>query len=814
MILFTLSFVSGVWLLQQQASLPDFAIRWLILVILMLSFYLLTQNKHVIPRTCHYLRICLLTSARVLLWAMLAGALGFYWSAWLAQQRLADSLPDNWQGRDIAIIGVIARLPRITDRGQRVVVDVEKTLTDSVYVPKHLYLATYSDLHHIQPILHAAERWYLTVRLKQPHGVSNPHGADFELWALENNLRATGYINNAGANLRLERQVYGVNYRIESWRESIRDKITNTLGGAPYAGILTALVIGDQNSISEEQWQLFRHTGVIHLMSISGLHITMLAGMCFAIIKWLWRQNVTLTLWLPARKAAAIIAVMTAFAYTLLAGYGVPAQRTVYMVTAVSAALLLNRNYSLSQILSIAILGVLIPDPWAVRLPGFILSFGAVALIIYSTAHRIGPGAERLEKNILSSDKTIDSVRFYDWLRNYVTVQWAVGIGLIPLLLAIFWQCSLLSPIANAFAIPMISLLVVPLALTGAVLPTDIPLWLAHIVLDLTMSLLHYLNSLPHTVWIQHTPAPWSILVGVIGVIWLLTPGGFPARWLGGLLMLPMFLNTPPAPIQGSLRLLIFDVGQGLSVAVQTRQHTLLYDTGPDYSGDADSGSLILVPSLHAMGIKSLDGLILSHDDIDHTGGTDSVLQEMPVAWMSSSQKLTTVKKISGKLRYCSDGTRWIWDDVSFEFLHPGNGDFQTSKHARNNELSCVLRISTGNWHILLTGDIEKRAEQRLLRVHADELAANLLVAPHHGSASSSDTNFIAAVLPDYVVFTSGYRNRFGHPKQVVLQRYFDSGAIVLRSDKGGAIIATMNEKKLTVETWRNMRPRYWMHRF
>lgn len=787
MVLFTLFFTIGVWLLQQQALLPHFYWAWLLA-----GF----PPALLIPTRTSAQRL-----ARALLIAALACITGFFHAAWQGQQRLAVGLPEEWQGRNIEVVGVVAELPHITERGLRFGFDVEKTLTPDVSVPERINLASYFGPR--TPGLHAGERWQLTVRLKQPHGSSNPHGFDFELWALENNVRAAGYVHSKGDNHRLDARAAGMSYRLEAWREAVRDKFNATLGSAPYTGVLTALAIGDQDSIAQSQWQVFRRTGVIHLMSISGLHITMLAGIGFALIYWLWRQSAALTLWLPARRAAAIAALLVAYGYSLLAGFGVPAQRTVYMVAAAACALWMNRNFSLGQILSIALLGVLIPDPWALLSPGFWLSFGAVALIFYVTAHRIW----RVDDRIISPNHPQPPVRMRTVLREYAVVQWAMSIGLIPLLLALFGQVSLVSPVANAIAIPLVSLIVVPLALLGAALPTEVPLWLAHIAMDLTMIPLQFLSEQPEAVWTQHAPPAWSIAAGMLGVVWMLAPYGFPARHLGGLLMLPMLLNGPEPPATGSLRLIVFDVGQGLSAAVQTRHHALLYDTGPDYSGNTD----VLITGLRFMGISKLDGLILSHDDLDHIGGAASVLQAMPVGWLSASfpaDKLGSA--IPGEIRRCRDGMSWNWDGVQFEFLHPDQKRLATSPH--DNDRSCVLRISTGSQHILLPGDIGKRGEQRLLDEHAGQLHASLLVVPHHGSPRSSDVEFVAAVLPDYAVFTAGYRNRFGHPDAEILQRYIDSGATLLRTDQDGAILLDMDPQKISVERYRKTHRRYWTH--
>jgi competence protein ComEC len=776
MVLFTLFFALGDWLLQQQAALPDFVWAWLLLCF---------PLALLIPARPLVLRV-----ARTVLLATFALGLGFYHAAWQAQQRLAITLPDEWQGRDIEVIGVVADLPRNHEHGQRFDFDVEQTLTPQASVPRHIYLTTYYNQKTAPLVLHAGERWRLTLRLKHPHGSSNPHSFDFELWALENNVRAVGYVNNNADNVRLAALADGFNYRIETWRETVRNKFSTTLVNAPYAGVLSALAIGDQGSIPQAQWQVFTRTGVNHLMSISGLHITMLSSLGFALTYWLWRRSTRLTLFLPARKAAALAALLAAAGYALLSGFAVPAQRTVYMVGAVAIALWLNRNFSLTQIISIALLGVLIPDPWAILSPGFWLSFGAVALILYVMAYRLKPS---------------------HWLVEYARVQWAMTIGLTPILLGMFQQVSLVSPVANAFAIPLVSLVIVPLTLLGAVLPVAAPLWLAHTLMGWTMALLEWLNNLPQAVWTQHAPPAWSVAAGMIGVLWILLPRGFPARWLGFVMLLPMFLNAPEPPAQGSVRLIVFDVGQGLAVAAQTRHHALLYDTGPDFSDGADSGNRILVPSLRAMGIAGLDGLILTHDDADHTGGAISVLQAMPIGWLSSSlPDGHPLLQLAADKQRCMDGQSWRWDGVDFEILHPDAGSYGNTE-TRDNNRGCVLRISTGGQHMLLTADIEKETEQRLLKEHPDKLPATLLIVPHHGSKTSSTDDFVVAVQSRYAIFTVGYLNRFGHPKQQVVQRYIDSGAELLRSDRDGAILAVMDTQGLQVERYRKTHHRYWM---
>lgn len=775
MVFFSLFFVLGVWFLQQQAALPGLAILWWFTPLLPLVW---------MPRQLLWQKI-----VRLLLMCTLALVSGFFYAAWIAQQRLADALPVTWQGVDIVLLGVVSEMPRLHERGLSFKLDVETVLTPQAHVPRHISLTTYWD-EKLSPLqIHAGERWQFTVRLKQPHGSSNPYNFDFEVWALERNVRAVGYVHNKGDNRRIDAAVFSFAYSVERIRESVRAHFNTVLGDAPYVGVLSALAIGDQGSIAQAQWQVFTRTGVNHLMSISGLHITMLAGFAFALTYGLWRRSEHLTVFLPARKAAVLIGFLVALAYALLAGYGIPAQRTVYMLGTVALALWSSRNIAPSQLLVSALMVVVLIDPWAVISPGFWLSFGAVAMIFYITANRLG---------------------LSHWLLEYGRVQWAMSIGLIPLLLALFQQISLVSPLANMFAIPLVSFIVVPLTLLGALLPFDWLLQVAHIAISVCMDALIWLNSFPNAVWTQHAPPFWTIVVGVSGIMLLLLPRGFPGRWLGALLLLPMFMIVPELPNFGTIRLIIFDVGQGLSVALKTRDHALLYDAGPDYAGESDSGSRVLVPALRGLGIARLDGVILSHDDNDHTGGATSVLHAIPVGWVSSSLTFDheILTPVADKRR-CLAGQDWDWDGVHFEILSPDLPGYSNAK-MKDNDRSCVLRVSSGKHSVLLAGDIEKKAEIFLMRDYADRLPSTLLVAAHHGSKSSSSAEFVAAVQPEYAIFTAGYRNRFHHPHPDVLARFKDAGSELLRSDEDGAIIVEMSAEKFSVECYRKSHARYW----
>lgn len=777
-----LAFAAGVWLLQQQTALPDLVWAGLLLPLSLMLYGLRRAASWPAKRLR---QLCGKT-----LWL----AAGFFWAAFLAQLRLADTLPETWEGRDIQISGVIATLPVASERGPRFEFDVEQVITPGAKVPAHIQLSWFDGgfgrpAVHPVPLLHPGERWELTVRLKRPHGNVNPYGFDYEAWLLERNIRATGHVRDGPGNRRVTERVLSPGYLIEAAREAASQRLSRVLGERPYAGVLKALAIGEQSAISAAQWQVFLRSGVNHLMSISGLHVTMVSGLVFTLVYWLWRRSQRLTLALPARKAAVVAGALAALAYALLSGFGVPTQRTLYMLSVVSIALWLGRAGNAFSVLGLALLAVLLPDPWAVLSPGFWLSFGAVAVIMYVGSGRVGR---------------------QHWLLQWGRVQWAVTLGLVPLLLAMFQQISLISPIANAVAIPLISLAVTPLTLLGMVLPLDFLLLVAHWLMEGCMAFLTWLSALPAAVWQQHGPPPWTVILALCGVIWLLLPNGFPARWLGWLWLAPLFLVRPPMPQAGELWLTVLDVGQGLAVVARTQRHTLLYDAGPRFGMEADAGSRIVIPYLRGMGVSRLDGMVISHDDLDHSGGAISVLQGMPVAWTLSSlpQESPILAGASHSL-HCFAGQRWEWDGVKFEILHPARDSYQYDGF-RDNDRGCVLKISSPFGRVLLPADIERLSEQDLLQRMPDALSADVLLVPHHGSMTSSTPAFIRAVAPATAIFTVGYRNRFGHPKEEVVERYQAQGIKTWRTDQSGALELRLGLGGTTMQSWRQLEARYW----
>lgn len=800
--LFLLAFAFGAAWLQTQASLPPYPALALLLVA-GLAGALLWQCRGRLVRA----GACLACGA----------ALGFYWSAWLAQLALAPQLALADEGRDITIIGTVASLPYQFQQGVRFNFAVDSAA--GAAVPPLIALSWYAgfrdevtnDVGDVQP----GERWQLTVRLQRPHGNANPHGFDYEAWLLEQGVRATGYVRPAPRldtpNVRLDSFVPGFNNVVQASRAALRARILRSLQGRQYAGVIVALVVGDQRAIPQSDWQVFNRTGVSHLISISGLHITMIAGMFALGAGALWRRSFftgrQLPLILPAQKVAALAGAVTALLYVLLAGFGVPAQRTLYMLAVVALALWLGRITSITHVLCLALGVVVLLDPWAVLWPGFWLSFGAVATILYATVGRTALHVQA------------DASR---WQRARTALalgahtQYVVTAGLVPLTMLLFSQVSLVSPVANALAIPVISLLVTPLSLLGSLLPAplcDGVLLLAHCLVQMLAQVLDWLGARRFAVWTAPAPPAWSFCWALFGTAWLLAPRGWPHRWAGMLSWIPLLTALPSSPPPGQLWVTAFDVGQGMALLVETHQHRLLYDTGPAYGLDSDGASRVIVPYLRARGIGQLDGLIISHSDTDHAGGAISLLENVPVGWLSSSlpdghPAVDFQRRLARPHMRCVAGQRWSWEGVRFEMLHPlleAHHDIALKPNAR----SCTVKITAGRHAILLAGDIEAAQEGELYMRSRAALAADVLLAPHHGSGTSSTQAFLNAVDPSLAIFQVGHRNRYRHPKAEVYQRYGQMGIARLRTDVAGAVMMAFGEA-LAVEQYRRSRPRYW----
>lgn len=832
-----LAFVAGIAGLQTLAVLP--APAWcvsLMAVVLVLAWlpigaphrfrYLLRVRVRI-----RFLRFFVLTAC--------AALAGFAWAALCAHDHLRDRLLPEWEGRDITLVGTVDNLPASSERGRRFLFSVERAMPQNGVTPRipaRLSLSWYADRRGIAavPEIAPGARWQFTVRLTRPHGNANPYTFDYELWLLERRIGATGYVRAGTRTLKqaparlLDSFVFSLPHAIQRARGYLQRKILAALPHAPHAGVMVALAIGAQSGIEKADWDVFRRTGVSHLVAISGLHIMMVAGLFGRLTLALWRRSfwmparfaMPLPLRLPAQKAAMLAALLGAFAYVALAGFGIPAQRALYMLTAMALAFWLGRIGSPSHILCIALATVLLLDPWALSWPGFHLSFAAVAIILYA-----GAGRTRMHAACDDGDDAAPGGRLRRCLRHCLPIvrtlsdgtrtQWAVTLGLLPLTMLFFGQYSVVSSFANALAIPVVTLLVVPLVLLGSVLPAPLASWAltaAHGAFSYLFCWLDWLSTLPVAVW--HAPLPTGAMffAALAGALLMLAPRGWPLRWVGVFGWLPLLLNAPSHPPAGAMWVTVFDVGQGMAVLLETARHRLLYDTGPRYGPDADAGDRVILPYLHARGIDRLDRLVISHGDSDHAGGALTILRALPVATVYSSLPAgSNIVNAATRHQRCIDGQRWQWDGVAFDMLHPTAAIYADGKSSTNAR-SCTLKVkvSVGGQSILLPGDIGVAQEKALLdRAGADRLRSTVLLAPHHGSKTSSSPDFLQAVHPALAIFQMGYRNRFHHPQAGVYRRYHDLGIHRLRTDETGAI-ALQFGAAVEYQAYRQRHARYW----
>lgn len=701
--------------------------------------------------------------------------LGVAWAWGNAAVRLATDLPTTLEGQDLLVRGRIASLP---DSGPdpQFVMNVSAA---PMGVPPRLRVTWYRAPVSPQP----GELWQLQVRLKRRSGFANPGGFDYEGYLFREGIGATGYVREDERNRRL--QVASHEYALLRVRAWIAKRIAAAVGDERTLGVLQGLAIGDTQAMQPKQWRVFAATGTTHLMAISGLHIGMIAmaaAWCGGfIVRWRRAQALGWT----AMHGQVVAGMSAALIYSLLAGMSIPTQRTLLMLCIYFALRWRRRALAFGQSLALALIAILIADPFAPLAVGAWLSFVAVVVILMTVSGRVGR----------------DGV-----IANFTRVQLAVTVGLMPLLLASFGNLSLVSPLANALAVPLFTLLVVPGVLLGALaaaIHQSFGAWVLSApvaLLNASWPLFEWLSRQALAVW--HAPQP-SLPVFValsMGVLLLILPAVWPLRLTGVLLCLPMLCYRPPTPAAGTFELTVLDVGQGLATVVRTQSHVLVYDTGPAFQSGRSAAELAVLPFLHHRGVRAIDALMVSHGDQDHSGGLPSLLAALPIRMLSVGP---SVRDAPGKID-CRRGQQWQWDGVIFSILHPGPEELPEG----SNDTSCVLLIRAREGSALLSGDIEAAAERELLSRGLSRVA--VVVAPHHGSGTSSSSLFVDTLRPDVTIFSTGYRNRWNFPRADVVKRWRTAGARTYNTSESGAISVTFTARDVLVREHRHTQRRYW----
>tara|TARA_B110000858_G_scaffold75360_1_gene87460 strand:+ start:9861 stop:12293 length:2433 start_codon:yes stop_codon:yes gene_type:complete len=758
---------------------------------------------------------------RRLVIGLLLALLGVCWHLSWANARLAERLPKILEGKTLQVAGVVIGLPERSLIAQQFQFEILHTA--SGFFPRKVVL-NYYGAATIMP----GQHWRFAVRLNRPHGFSNPGGFDYEAWLFQQGVSARGYVRDSASSQLIRSPSRGINVSLStslhSARYSLKIKLQRMLADSQYGSLLMALLLGDRSEISQDSWKLFTATGSNHLFVISGLHIGMISGFAF----WLALavgKLIHIGALLPAQKFAAFFALAAAFMYALLAGFSLPTQRAFIMIAVLICGLFWNARYQISFRLLLAVFVVLLLNPLALTSSGFWLSFTAVAaLLAFAAPTQKSGNVDRVE--IPPRERLSITVKFF------VRPQLIVFIALALPLIVFTQQLTLLAPVVNIIAIPVVGFLVLPVCFFALLAsfahePAAFQLFnIAHGIISLLIKFMEFLVAWGSaSLQLQLAqPNSWNVLALFFAVLLLLLPKGVCRRSL----VLPLLLCVLPIPQRlrsstaedDALRLHVVDVGQGLAVIVQTRSHALLYDTGANLSPDFNIGSAVVVPALRALGIRSLDAIIVSHGDNDHAGGLAGIQPNIEIKRLISNSKIPAANL---PIELCRDTSSWKWDEVEFRFLQ------NRLDYSSENNNSCVLQIRHAVGSVLLPGDIEREAEAGLARRYGAELSSKVLLAPHHGSLSSSSYAFLKYVEPEYVVFSAGYRNSFGHPHDRVLTRYgeFASNTLVTAETGmisfgfGGRFTKKFNEEELNekgtqeesiirISEFRKQNSRYW----
>ena len=709
---------------------------------------------------------------------------GFAWAAWCGSAAMEARLPKAWEGQDFLVTGRVVGLAQTRADATSVLFRIEHATRDGQAVPWHgLARISWYDTPTAAP--EPCSQWQLLLRLRRPRGMVNPGGADSERSALARGIAAVGYVRNDPGNQRLS---VG-KFCLDRLRGSLADGIQARVHDPHDAALLRAFTVGDTRGLEQHDWNVARANGISHLLAISGFHVGVAAvfgaWLCTAVY-WLWPA---LALRRPHAQSQALFALASACAYGALAGLGMPTVRTVIMIAAFALARCSRRAAGSGHALAIAMMAILLVNPTAVLEAGFWLSFVGVTFLILCMEAK-GRGLRA-------------------FLRELTLGQLVMTIALLPLTLWFFGEASLVGALSNLVAVPFVSFVIVPCALFGVLLlmlcpPLATPVlrvaeWLTHA----QWWLLEQTATWPGAQWYLPAVTPWALLSATLGAIWLFMPRGVPMRALGALLFLPLLWPARHLPDAGAFQAWVLDVGQGLSVVVRTHGHALVYDAGARYPSEFDLGTAVVIPSLHALGIDRLDMLMISHADNDHAGGAPAVASAFPTAQRYSGEPA----RMRLPMAQCLAGQQWDWDGVRFRVLSPA----ATSTKIKANDLSCVLLVEGRAGRLLLTGDIAMETEPHVAAALGPG-PKPLLQVPHHGSKSSSSAEFIAAVQPELAVVSAGWRNRFGHPRPEVMQRYAAAGVSVFNTAVDGAVQLDFpaSAPAYVSARWRLLQRRYW----
>ena len=743
-------------------------------------------------------------NARTLIAPVLIFVSGFLYASACASYQLSSRLPGELLGVELELTGTVIGLPVKSGRRLRFLCDIDslsplnsKDATGAAagvtdHIAEHLQVSRGRlriDWYGSEvPDLKAGNKIKVVVKLKSPSGFMNPGGFDLERWLTQKKIIATGYVRSKSFDVTKSIVSDSVT-SLASVRHKLQRRLLQATEGLSAGGVILALTVGDKNGINDDHWDTFISTGTNHLLAISGLHISLVAGFVALLARSIWRIAPLATSG-SKQTFALLAALLAATCYAAMAGFTVPTVRALTMFATLALLMMHRRHQRRAHSLAIAVIVVCLSDPMSVLSAGFWMSFAAVAVLylVFSDTYR--------------ADRSSFAWRL---LRGHVLVS----LGLYPLTILFFQQASLIAPLANLLVTPIVAMLVTPVVFVAALVALiSVPLaasvlMLANYLLEFSLSLLMFLASSPWALLKVAGVGYSALLLGAFAAVVCLIPVSLYTRLICLVLLLPLFFPHTDELDHQSYAVTFLDVGQGTSVVVRTRHRVLVYDTGDQFSQNFSAAEAVVIPYLRSKGIEVIDKLVVSHADRDHSGGADELLDQMNVSALISSAPLP--QRMDAPFVKCEDGMQWVWDGVKFKFLHP-----RKDSGGSKNDMSCVLKISSQQgYDTLLPGDVEVLGERSL--VAGSELSGiDILMSPHHGSLTSSGIKFINKAGAAYVVHTVGYQNRFGFPKQEVVSRYAASDAKQYRTDQSGAIEFIVTSTGIAVSEHRKASHRWW----
>ena len=697
---------------------------------------------------------------------------GFCWTASVAVMHLDDILAPDLEGETVHFSGRVTTIPKQYANGFSFIFQPDKG--ETYKLPKQLYLKIYDT----DDAISVHSRLRITATLKRPYGYVNPGLFDYEKWLFTRRVGGSGYIREYRI-IDTPDDAWSIDYQ----RQKLIGYLNDCRQSLAHSESIAALGLGFSGVLPRQQNDHLVATGTRHLFAVSGLHINLIFGFFVLIIRALWSRFLLARTQYPAYCAALWGALPIAAGYALLAGFSLPTQRALVMLACFVIGSQFGRQLPAPQLLAVAALAVIAYDPLCTLSMSFWLSFVAVALIIFYLSARH------------------DKAKWYHW----VVLQAYLSLAMAVLAMLLFSRGAIAAPLANLFAVPFTGTLLLPACLLSVTaLWLSETAWLTGFVLTVTDRLFSIFWSViawfdDHGVEWFWQPPWWVFGFALSGILLILVLKGARHKLFALLLLLPLLVNQHTEFTEyGGFKADFLDIGQGLSVLIRTRHHTLLFDTGPSFPSGFNTADAVVIPYLRSLGIDKLDKLIVSHNDNDHAGSADIIRAKLHVTEVLSGEPLP-----GRNVRRCREGEFWIWDGVHFNFLHPVDEVWQ------GNNASCVLRISNGNHSLLLTADIESAVE-RIVSRHPN-IASNIMLIPHHGSRTSSTPAFIRAVSPDIAVVTSGYRNRYGFPLADILARY--RGIKLYNTAVDGMVSFDVpKDGEIGITTWRRVAPRYWRH--